>query len=182
GLRPGQWVGVVASLDPHASIYLDEALQRAEARELRQLRCAQVQVPELIGLPTWVDQLVLAADSFIVARPVPELPEGESVIAGYPWFGDWGRDTMIALPGLTLATGRYDTARRILTTFARFVDRGMLPNVFPGAGGTPEYNTADAALWFIEAWRAYTEAIDDRQSLGEVFPILQSIVDWHLKG
>ena len=113
---------------------------------------------------------MLAADSFVFSRPLPEVPDGESIIAGYPWFGDWGRDTMIALPGLTLATGRYDTARRILQTFARFVDQGMLPNVFPGVGDKPEYNTVDAALWFIEAWRAYVDGIDDRECLREAFP------------
>jgi 4-alpha-glucanotransferase len=181
-LLPGEWVGITASLNPSASVYLDEALRRAQARDLGQLRRVQVQVPALIGAPSWIDQLILAADSFVFARPLPEVPDGESIIAGYPWFGDWGRDTMIALPGLTLATGRYDTARRILQTFARFVDRGMLPNVFPGAGTTPEYNTVDAALWYIEAWRAYLEAIDDRASLREVFPVLQSIIEWHIKG
>jgi 4-alpha-glucanotransferase len=181
-LHTGEWVGVVASLNPQASLYLDEALRRAQARDLGQLRRAQVQVPELIGAPAWVDQLVLAADNFVFSRPLPNVPDGESVIAGYPWFGDWGRDTMIALPGLTLATGRYDTARRILQTFARFVDQGMLPNVFPGAGDTPEYNTVDAALWFIEAWRAYVSAIDDRESLRQAFPVLESIIDWHVKG
>jgi glycogen debranching enzyme len=66
---------------------------------------AEAQAPELRGAPDWVRQLVLAADSFLFARPLPDLPDGESVIAGYPWFGDWGRDTMIALPGLTLANG-----------------------------------------------------------------------------
>ena len=181
-LHPGEWVGIVASMNPQASTYLDEALRRSQARDLSQLRRVQVQVPELIGAPEFVDQLVLAADNFIFARPVAEQPDGESVIAGYPWFGDWGRDTMIALPGLTLATGRYDTARRILQTFARFVDRGILPNVFPGAGTTPEYNTVDAALWYVEAWRAYVEAIDDRQSLRQAFPALESIIDWHVKG
>jgi 4-alpha-glucanotransferase len=181
-LMPGEWVGLSASLNARASVYLDEALRRAQARDLGQLKRVQVQVPALIDAPTWIHQLVLAADSFVFARPLPEVPDGESIIAGYPWFGDWGRDTMIALPGLTLATGRYDTARRILRTFARFVDQGMLPNVFPGAGATPEYNTVDAALWYIEAWRAYLEAIDDRASLREVFPVLQSIIDWHLRG
>jgi 4-alpha-glucanotransferase len=181
-LLPGEWVGITASLNASASVYLDEALRRARARDLGQLRRAQVQVPELIDAPSWVDQLILAADSFVFAGRCRKLPDGESIIAGYPWFGDWGRDTMIALSGLMLATGRYDTARRILQTFARFVDRGMLPNVFPGAGTTPEYNTVDAALWFIEAWRAYLEAIDDRASLREAFPVLQSIIDWHIKG
>jgi 4-alpha-glucanotransferase len=181
-LHPGDWVGVVASLNPQPSVYFEEALRRAQAGDLGQLRRAQVQVPELIGAPAWVDQLILAADNFVFSRPLAEVPDGESVIAGYPWFGEWGRDTMIALPGLTLATGRYDTARRILQTFARFVDRGMLPDVFPGAGETSEYNTADAALWFIEAWRAYVEVIDDREGLRQVFPVLESIIDWHVKG
>jgi 4-alpha-glucanotransferase len=181
-LHPDEWVGVVASLNANASVYLEEALRRAQARDVGQLRRAQVQVPELLDAPRWLDQLVLAADNFVFSRPVPEVPDGESVIAGYPWFGDWGRDTMIALPGLTLATGRFDTARRILETFARFVDQGMLPNVFPGAGDKPEYNTVDAALWYIEAWRAYVDALDDIGSLKRVFPVLESIVDWHLKG
>ena len=69
-----------------------------------------------------------------------------TVIAGYPWFGDWGRDTMIALPGLTLTTGRPELAARVLRTFARFVDRGMLPNRFPDGSDAPEYNTVDATL------------------------------------
>ena len=79
----------------------------------------------------------------------------KTVIAGYHWFSDWGRDTMIALPGLTLLTGKHDIARSILRTFARNVDQGMLPNRFPDAGETPEYNTVDATLWFFEAARAY---------------------------
>ena len=89
---------------------------------------------------------------------------------------------MIALPGLTLATGRPELARRILDTFARFVDRGMLPNVFPGAGQVPDYNTADAALWFFEAWRAYVEATGDTAGLSAVFPVLAEMVDWHRIG
>ena len=181
-LHPGQWVGVVASLDPNASVYLEEALRRAQARDIGQLRRAQVQTPELLGAPDWIDQLVLAADSFVFARPVPDVPDGESAIAGYPWFGDWGRDTMIALPGLTLAVGRFDTARRILETFARFVDGGMLPNVFPGAGDKPDYNTVDAALWYIEAWRAYVDALGEVGLLKRVFPVLASIVEAHLDG
>ncbi len=133
-------------------------------------------------LPGWISQLVLAADSFIFARPVTGQPEGESIIAGYPWFGDWGRDTMIALPGLTLATGRQQTALRILETFAQFVDQGMLPNVFPGRGETAEYNTADAALWYIEAWRAYVEASGDLASLRKHFGVLEQIIRFYRDG
>src|SRR5206468_2850910 len=84
--------------------------------------------PEAKTAPAWIRHLVLAADQFVVRRPLPDDPDGATVIAGYHWFGDWGRDTMIALPGLTLAAGRPEVARKILTTFARFVDRGMLPN------------------------------------------------------
>ena len=181
-LPPGEWVGLVASLDGEVSLYLEEAMRRFRTREANLLTGAQARVPELGNAPVWMQQLVLAADSFVFARPLSDVPDGESVIAGYPWFGDWGRDTMIALPGLTLATGRYDSARRILLTFARFVDRGMLPNVFPGSGEIPEYNTVDAALWYIEAWRAYLSIIDDQTALKQVFPVLEEMIAWHVKG
>lgn len=195
-LHPGHWVGIAASLRDDASADLDAALQRFFDRERALLDRARpsLQIPPNpplpkgggeageISLPDWIEQLVLAADTFLFARPLPDLPDGESVIAGYPWFGDWGRDTMIALPGLTLATGRLDSARRILLTFARFVDQGMLPNVFPGAGETPDYNTVDAGLWYFEAWRAYLEASNDWPALAEVFPVLVGMIDWHVRG
>ncbi len=181
-LPPGEWVGVAASLAADVSTDFSAAMQRSLAHDALQLSRAKAQVAELRDAPPWIDQLVLAADSFVFARPLPGAPDGESVIAGYPWFGDWGRDTMIALPGLALATGRFDTALRVLRTFARFVDRGMLPNVFPGSGETPEYNTVDAALWYLEAWRAYVEASGDLPALREAFPVLRDIVDWHVKG
>ncbi|MFO1351394.1 MAG: amylo-alpha-1,6-glucosidase [Gammaproteobacteria bacterium] len=181
-LYPGEWVGVVASLHEDASPYLEESMRRFIAHDESQLKRAKVQMRELLDAPDWIEQLVLAADSFVFTRPAPGLPNGESVIAGYPWFGDWGRDTMITLPGLTLSTGRYDSARRILQTFARFVDQGMLPNVFPGAGEKPEYNTADAALWYIDAWRAYLDATGDVDALKNVFPVLEDIIAWHVKG
>jgi predicted glycogen debranching enzyme len=106
-----------------------------------------------------------------------------TVIAGYPWFTDWGRDTMIALPGLTLATGRFDVARDILLAFAECLDRGMLPNVFPDAGGTPEYNTVDATLWFFEAIRQYLERANDVQFVRtHLYDRLKDIIQWHLRG
>jgi predicted glycogen debranching enzyme len=181
-LAPGKWVGVVGSLDRAPSRDLGAALMRQRQRQLEIIDYASRHVREMAGPPAWIAQLLLAADSFIFARPVPVRPDGKSIIAGYPWFGDWGRDTMIALPGLTLATGRYEWAREILLTFAQFVDCGMLPNVFPGAGAKAEYNSVDAGLWFFEAWRAYVEASGDRKSLAEVYPILAEIVEWHLKG
>jgi 4-alpha-glucanotransferase len=198
-LPPGRWVGLSAGLEPAGPLELEAALERARDRDRSLLALARQEGavlaggasagPAAAGGPTpdpasgpWVEQLVLAADSFLFARPLPEVPDGESVIAGYPWFGDWGRDTMIALPGLTLATGRAESARRILESFARFVDQGMLPNVFPGSGATPEYNTVDAALWYVEAWRAYVEATSDIAALERVFPVLAAIIRWHQQG
>src|SRR6266568_536462 len=145
-LGDGKWHGLVASVEPDASPDIAAALSRRQAHDAAVLRRTLDVDPLLGAAPGWVMRLVLAADLYVIERPVPGFAEGRSVIAGYPWFGDWGRDTMIALPGLCLATGRYDDARKILETFARFVDQGMLPNVFPGTGDVPEYNTADAAL------------------------------------
>ncbi|HRD48885.1 MAG: glycogen debranching enzyme family protein [Candidatus Competibacter sp.] len=181
-LQPGVWTGVIASLQEGADLDLGAAQQRFLNREIALLTQAETQAPELRGAPDWVRQLALAADGFLFARPLPDLPDGESVIAGYPWFGDWGRDTMIALPGLTLATGRSDTARRILLTFARFIDRGMLPNLFPSAAEPLAYNTVDAALWYVEAWRAYLETSADSKTLVAAFPVLQEIIAWHVAG
>jgi predicted glycogen debranching enzyme len=104
------------------------------------------------------------------------------VIAGYPWFGDWGRDTMIALPGLTLATGRPEIAASVLRTFGAFVSQGMLPNRFPDAGETPEYNTVDATLWYFVAIDQYLAATGDRQLVAELYPVLLDIVEWHRRG
>jgi predicted glycogen debranching enzyme len=123
-------------------------------------------------------RLVLAADAFVVRRG-----DGWSLIAGYPWFADWGRDAMIALPGLCLATGRHEEAKGILRSFARAVDRGMLPNRFPDDGEAPEYNTIDASLWFfVAAWR-YLEASGDEAFVrDELMPVLDDILAWHGRG
>jgi len=181
-LRPGEWTGVAASLHDPAPPYLEEAIRRFQAHDKTLLLQSRVQVPVLRDAPEWIDQLVLAADSFLFQRPLPDLPDGLSVIAGYPWFDEWGRDAMIALPGLTLATGRYDQALRILEAYGRCVDRGILPNTLAATGDVHGYNSADAALWFIEAWRAYSECVSDYAALKKVFPLLQEVIDWHVKG
>lgn len=181
-LTPGRWCGYVASLENSAGADLDAALARRLAHDRAVLKQAIDADPVFADAPGWVLRLVLAADLYRIARPIPSVADGRSVIAGYPWFGDWGRDTMIALPGLCLATGRFDEARLILETFARFVDGGMLPNVFPGAGDTPEYNTVDAALWYVEAWRAYIDATNDLAALERVFPVLASIIEGYANG
>ena len=127
---------------------------------------------------SFVKSLTVAADQFIVSRG-----NEKTVIAGYHWFSDWGRDTMIALPGLTLPTRRYDVARSILRTFAQNVDRGMLPNRFPDAGETPEYNTVDATLWFFEAVRAFLAYTGDLEFVrSELHGVLADIISWHVRG
>ncbi|HEX4499270.1 MAG TPA: amylo-alpha-1,6-glucosidase, partial [Thermoanaerobaculia bacterium] len=119
-----------------------------------------------------------AADQFIVARG-----DQKSVIAGYPWFGDWGRDTMISLPGLTLVTGRYDEARNILRTFARSIDHGMLPNRFPDSGEMPEYNTVDATLWMFHAVHELLRYTGDYDFVRtELYEPLADIIAWHQRG
>ena len=127
---------------------------------------------------SFAQSLAAACDQYLVSRG-----NEKTVIAGYPWFGDWGRDTMIALPGLTLPTGKYEVARSILRTFAKHVDQGMLPNRFPDAGETPEYNTVDAALWFFEAARAYLSYTGDLEFVrDELYPVFVDIISWHARG
>ena len=126
----------------------------------------------------FTQSLAAAADQYIVSRG-----DQKTVIAGYHWFSDWGRDTMIALPGLTLPTGKYDVARSILRTFAKHVDQGMLPNRFPDAGETPEYNTVDATLWFFEAARAFLAYTGDLEFVRtELYPVFADIIAWHARG
>lgn len=132
--------------------------------------------------PRWVRQLALATDQFIVDRYRDGHPAGKTVIAGYPWFGDWGRDTMIALPGLTLALQRFDVAASILRTFAAHVSKGMLPNRFPDNDEKPEYNTVDATLWYFHAVDQYTRRSGDLTLVKELYPVLGDIVAWHRKG
>jgi predicted glycogen debranching enzyme len=122
--------------------------------------------------------LAVAADQFLARRG-----EDWTVIAGYPWFTDWGRDTMISLPGLTLFSGKAEIARSILRNFARHTDMGMLPNRFADSGETAEFNTADATLWFFEAARAYAAVTGDYDFLrDELYPVLTKIIDFHVKG
>src|SRR3984885_1588952 len=127
---------------------------------------------------SFAQSLAAASDQYLVSRG-----NEKTVIAGYPWFGDWGRDTMIALPGLTLPTGKYEVARSILRTFAKHVDQGMLPNRFPDAGETPEYNTVDAALWFFEAARAYLSYTGDLEFVrDELYTVFADVISWHVRG
>jgi predicted glycogen debranching enzyme len=181
-LAPGESLTLVLSAEPAPSLDGEQAWRRRAQHETEVLAAWRRAQPAAARAPEWIGQLVLAADQFVVRRPHAADPDGMTVIAGYHWFGDWGRDTMIALPGLALATGRPDVARRILTTFARFVDRGMLPNRFPDKGEAPEYNTVDATLWYFEAIRAYHTATGDDALLKALYPVLEEIIGWHREG
>jgi predicted glycogen debranching enzyme len=182
-LQVGASVTLVATTD--ASALLDgETVAAERANHEMKLFTAWQEKHEALAAeaPSWLWQLILAADQFIVKRSLPEEPDGRSIIAGYHWFGDWGRDTMVALPGLTLATGRAEVAKQILLAFSRYVDGGMLPNNFPDAGGKPEYNTVDAALWYFEAIRQYFAVTQDSATLQRLFPVLAGMIDAHVKG
>jgi predicted glycogen debranching enzyme len=177
-LASGAEVALVLSAD-EARPTPAEAVREAAAAEdavVDRFRAHAGPAADPIGL-----RLALAADQFLVRRNVGG-DAGSTVVAGYHWFGDWGRDTMIALPGLTLSAGRPEIARAVLATFARFVDGGMLPNRFPDTAGRPEYNTVDATLWYIEAIRAYVAATGDDDFARELWPELGRIVDAHEQG
>jgi predicted glycogen debranching enzyme len=177
-LEPGETVTLLYSTEPAADLDAVASLRATHLRERSLLSRAEAQRADPV-----VQQLVLAADQFLVARPLADDPDGRSVIAGYHWFNDWGRDTMISLPGLTLATGRAEEGASILRTFARYLADGLLPNNFPDrAGVVPGYNTADATLWYILAIRAYQEATGDESLVSDLLPALREIIERHLAG
>lgn len=174
-LVPGSPVTLVASAHtPTTHVNALDAHRNRDASLIRRSGLADE--------PRWIQHLALAADQFIVKRVLPREEHGLSVIAGYPWFGDWGRDTMICLPGLLLSTGRIQEAGLILRTFSRYVDQGMLPNRFPDDSGPPEYNTVDATLWYFDAIRAYLKASQDVGLLEDLYPTLLDILEWHRRG
>jgi predicted glycogen debranching enzyme len=181
-LETGDQATVVASTEPGASLDGNAALQARIARDRTLLTKSESVHPGMAESPPWIKQLILAADQFIVARPLAGASQSTSVVAGYPWFGDWGRDTMIALPGLLLATGRAEIAGDVLRSYARLVDKGMLPNRFPDAGKDPEYNTVDAALWMFEAARQYYASARDLSLVREIYPALAQIINEYSRG
>jgi predicted glycogen debranching enzyme len=153
------------------------ALDKIERHERMLLERFAAAAPGHAQAPDWVRRLVLAADQFVVDRHLADGSTGKTVIAGYHWFADWGRDTMISLPGLTLTTGRAEVAADILRAFAEVVDGGLIPNRFPDGGTPPEYNTVDASFWFIEAIREHLEATGDPAFAVSLFPVLAGMVD-----
>ena len=170
--EPGARLGVIVSTsDPRGR----EAFGLLETeKRRREALLQQLPIADETTRP-----LALAADQFVVRRG----DDLRTLIAGYPWFTDWGRDTMIALPGICLATGRFDDAKRILLAFAGAVSQGMLPNRFPDAGEEPDYNTVDATLWFFVAVHKYLAYTGDEVFVrDDLMPVLQDIVDWYARG
>lgn len=179
-LAPGESTYLIASVEPLDSIERDapRALHEEQERIGALLRQAAIDpLDDPMGA-----QLVVAADQFLVERTLAEGERSLTVIAGYPWFGDWGRDAMISLPGLTLATNRSDAAKGLLRTFAAYVSEGMIPNRFPDVGEVPEYNTVDATLWYFQALHAYLETTRDEALLHELLPVLKDIVRHYHSG
>jgi predicted glycogen debranching enzyme len=155
----------------------------------RRQRLVTIAHPEAKAEPT--RNMILAADQFIVtpaeriadsARARAAGEEARTIIAGYHWFTDWGRDTMISLEGLTLTTGRSIEAGYILRTFARYIRDGLIPNMFPEGGEDGQYNTADATLWYFHSLERYLDAATDRFTLRILLPKLLEIIDHHLRG
>ncbi|MEM6925673.1 MAG: amylo-alpha-1,6-glucosidase [Myxococcota bacterium] len=178
GLGAGQSASLAVAATPRETWsypdYPSAVFGEAQSRD----RALLAQATDFADAPGWVRRLVLAADQFVVRRA-----DGEpTIIAGYPWFGDWGRDTMIALQGLTVCVGRPEIAAAVLRGFDAYVDRGMLPNRFPDEGEEAEYNTVDATLWYVEALRRYVSATGDVELAEERFGGLEDIVASHDAG
>jgi predicted glycogen debranching enzyme len=184
--RPATLVASTENWEDLTALSPDQAFEFEHDRRHRLIALAQLPADDTVGR-----ELVLAADQFVIAprgrvaaamRAHARGEELRSVIAGYHWFTDWGRDTMISLEGLTLQTGRYEEARFILHMFAQFVRDGLIPNMFPEHSREGLYHTADATLWFFHAVDRYVAYTQDRQTLRDLLPALQEIVACHLRG
>lgn len=180
---------LIGSTEPWDIIDILESQEVLGAERERRARVLQDAIPK--ARQSFPAELVFAADQFLItpagrleeaARAHAAGDEVRTVIAGYHWFTDWGRDTMISLEGLTLITGRCLEAGYILRTFARYVRDGLIPNMFPDGAKQGRYNTADATLWFFHALNRYLERTKDLNTLESLLPGLVEIVDHHLRG
>ena len=188
-LLEGHDVTLVASTEPWESILAFTPYAAAEAERERRRRLLAIAGP--VAEDPLAAELVLAADQFIItpagraeeaARARAAGEDVRTVIAGYHWFTDWGRDTMISLEGLTLTTGRYREAAYILKTFAHYIRDGLIPNMFPDGAREGLYHTADATLWFFHAVQRYVEVTGDAEILRVLAPRLAEVIAHHLKG
>ena len=200
---PGERVTIVLSAEaqlqaefgsPQHEAAVEKAWTRHQQRVRHLLATASQSKYALPKQDPVFARLALAADQFIVARPATKhysqpdsgqehlSSDRKTIIAGYPWFTDWGRDSMISLPGLLLSTGRYNEARGLLKAFTSFAHGGLIPNRFPDSGEAPEYNTIDATLWMFHALDRYLTTTGDWSLLNELFLTLSSMFDRHVEG
>lgn len=170
---------------------VSQALMRHQRRVQHILTLVNQTGSDLQNRDPVLARLVVAADQFIVARPdyttatrqPPRLsPDRKTIIAGYPWFTDWGRDSMISLPGLLLCTGRYSEARGLIKAMVSYMHNGLIPNRFPDQGEAPIYNSVDATLWLFRAIDRYLAATGDWSLVKELFPALRECIEWHVRG
>jgi predicted glycogen debranching enzyme len=193
-LAPGAPVTFIASAesaDVLAALPPEDAATAERERRRRLLASPAPGVRRALEADTRAAELVFAADQFLIT-PAGRLhdrvraqavgDEVRTVIAGYHWFTDWGRDTMISLEGLTLTTGRWREAGFILRTFAQYVRDGLIPNMFPDGSNEGLYHTADATLWFFHAVDRYARVTGDRGTVRQLLPVLQDIVARHTGG
>jgi predicted glycogen debranching enzyme len=188
-LAPAGEAALIASTEPWETILPISAREAVAAEAERRHRLLDAAPPAARRGPA--AELVLAADQFVI-RPAGRHEdhvrariagdEAWTVIAGYHWFTDWGRDTMISLEGLTLATGRVAEAGSILRMFAHHVREGLVPNMFPEGANEGLYHTADATLWFFHAIDRYLRTSGDRRTLTQLLPLLVDIIDHHTRG
>ena len=188
-LRPGSDVTLVASTESWERIHALPPTDAAEAERERRRRL--VAIAGSAGGDPLGSELVLAADQFIItpagraeeaARARAAGEEIRTVIAGYHWFTDWGRDTMISLEGLTLTTRRFREAAYILRTFGHYIRDGLIPNMFPDGAREGLYHTADATLWFFHAVQRYLDVTGDAETVRQLVPKLADVVAHHLQG
>jgi glycogen debranching enzyme len=155
----------------------------AELSRRRRVVAAASKLPGVANPSEIVRRLARSANDFVVARKAPDGTAGSTVVAGYPWFADWGRDTMISLPGLFLVTGRFAEAKQVLGVFASYVSEGMIPNRFNDYTNEPEYNTVDASLWFIHAAHEYARLSKDVATFEQILlPACRKIIEGYRKG
>lgn len=182
-LTPGGAATFALTTEPDAPLAGRAALATREALDQRLLENWIAAHPRAsLEAPHWIWQFVLAAAQFAVRRRGADGREKWSIIAGYPWFGEWGRDAMIALPGLALETGRLELARSVLTEFAGFIQQGLLPNTFSDSGEPGSYNSVDAMLWYIQALEQHARQTSDLSVVREVFDPLAAAVDCYARG
>lgn len=178
-LAPGEQVFLTFSLDETMTQTDPSVLMKHEITRLERLKAVNTRNPNSSDESKFLEDLSLAADQFIVKR---QSSGGETIIAGYHWFTDWGRDTMIAMRGLVVARGKQDLAKSIVNTFLQYLDGGMLPNRFPDQSEQPEYNTLDATLWLFVVLHEYMEKFGDLDFIRSIFPKLSAILEAHIRG